>query len=414
MRKHHAVILVAVALVAVAPALAAGFGFYEQSAKASAQGGAWVARADDAAANWYNPAALVHLSGREVQFGTNWLDVGGNTTFTYTPQTSATTVTIDAVGNNTFPSYFYYAQKINDRLAWGIGVNNPFGLISEWDTVPMTYSSQKANFSTFNFNPNLAFKISESWSAAIGFDYLAVQLDEFSRVVPPTSSPTVNFKGEGNGLGYNLALQFKIKSFSIAGQYRSAMTPTIRGNLTFSGAASVFNASASAGLAIPSMTMLGAAWTSDRVDVEVDATYTAWNTFKSLTLETSSPLAPAPLTENWASTWSYRLGVAVRLDKDMHHELRFGGLIDDSPVQVEYLRPSIPDSDRTGYTLGYGWQGKQFGVDLYAMQLEFDDVTAMGVPPYVHPVYPINADGVIDGTYKSSVLLVGGTFKYRF
>ena len=43
------VILVAIALLAAAPAFASGFGFYEQSAKASGQAGAWVARADDAA-----------------------------------------------------------------------------------------------------------------------------------------------------------------------------------------------------------------------------------------------------------------------------------------------------------------------------------------------------------------------------
>src|SRR5512137_2453317 len=98
MRNRHAVILVAVALLAAAPAFASGFGFYEQSAKASAQGGAWVARADDAAANWYNPAALVHLSGREVQFGTNWLDIGGNTTFTPT-DAEIWGGTKDAVGN---------------------------------------------------------------------------------------------------------------------------------------------------------------------------------------------------------------------------------------------------------------------------------------------------------------------------
>ena len=43
------------------PAFSSGFSIYEQSAKASAQAGAWVARADDAAANWYNPAALVKM-----------------------------------------------------------------------------------------------------------------------------------------------------------------------------------------------------------------------------------------------------------------------------------------------------------------------------------------------------------------
>ena len=62
MRKQ--LIAVAAALFATVPAMASGFSIYEQSAKASGQAGAWVARADDAAANWYNPAALVKLHSR--------------------------------------------------------------------------------------------------------------------------------------------------------------------------------------------------------------------------------------------------------------------------------------------------------------------------------------------------------------
>src|SRR5512139_1908609 len=80
MRKQ--LIAVAAALLATVPAMASGFSIFEQSAKASGQAGAWVARADDAAANWYNPAALVKLEGTQVQFGFNYIDIGGDTSFT--------------------------------------------------------------------------------------------------------------------------------------------------------------------------------------------------------------------------------------------------------------------------------------------------------------------------------------------
>lgn len=407
MRKHHAVILVAVALFAAAPALAAGFSFYEQSAKASGQAGAWVARADDAAANWYNPAALIHLSGREVQFGTNWVDIGSDTTFTTVSGTK-----LDAVANSEFPSNFYFSQKINDRVAWGIGLNNPFGLTSEWQDQPLTFSNKRSELATYNLNPNIAFKISDKWSFGAGVDYISAEVKEFSHDVYPTGAANANLKGEGTGFGYNAALQFKTKHLSIAAQYRSATSPVVRGNLTVTSPLGTAQQSASAKVDLPSWTMVGVAWTSDRVDVEVDATYMAWNSFKQLQIDTANPANSTTLIENWAAVWSYRLGVAVRLDKELHHELRFGGVLDDSPISVTYLRPSIPDADRTGYTLGYGWQGKKFGVDVYAMQLDFDNITAAGNPPS----FPngLNADGVVNGTYESSILLVGGTFKYRF
>lgn len=88
----------------------------------------------------------------------------------------------------------------------------------------------------------------------------------------------------------------------------------------------------------------------------------------------------------------------------MKHELRAGGVFDMSPVPVEFLRPSIPDADRTGYSVGYGDLSKRWGIDVYAMQLDFADVTATGSP----------ADGVFPGTYTSSILLAGVTAKYRF
>lgn len=404
MRNRHAVILVAIAVLAAAPAFASGFGFYEQSAKASAQGGAWVARADDAAANWYNPAALIHLTGREVQFGTNWLDIGSDTSFTPAGGGSP----IDAVGNTAFPTHFYFSQKINDRVAWGVGLNNPFGLTSEWQTAPLTFSSQRAELATYLLNPNVAFKISKSWSFAVGVDYLSAEVKEFSRTAALPGTPTANLTGEGDGFGWNAALQFKMDAVSIAASYRSAMNPLIEGNFTVSGPfGNVLNSPASAKVALPSQTMLGIAWTGKRVDIEAGAYYTGWNVFKELPIETNSPATSTVLAEDWAATWAYRLGVAVRLDAAMQHELRFGGVLDDSPIPDSTLRPSIPDSDRTGYSLGYGWQGKHFGIDIYGMQLEFDDKTAVnaGVD---------GSGGVWNGTYTSSILLVGGTFKYRF
>ena len=71
-----------VALVAAGPVLASGFSIYEQSAKASGQAGAWIARADDAAANWYNPAALTRMDGMQIQFGINLITVGSDSQFT--------------------------------------------------------------------------------------------------------------------------------------------------------------------------------------------------------------------------------------------------------------------------------------------------------------------------------------------
>lgn len=393
MKTRNRLILAVMVVVAAGPAFASGFAFYEQGAKASGQSGAWVARADDASANWYNPAALAHLSGHEVQFGINYLEVGSDTQLALAPG-----VSFDAVSNAETPVHFYYAQRINDRVAWGIGLNNPFGLISEWEDAPVTFFSRRAELNTYLLNPNLAFRLGELWSLALGIDYLSAEVREFSH--DEIAFP-VNLHGEGDAWGYNFAVQFKMKAFSLAGQYRSGMNPNIEGEIVINGAP---GPRATVDLSLPGQTMLGAAWTGKRVDVELGGYYTQWNTFKSLDVETGNPLTDIHLTQNWVGTWSVRLGLAFRLDQGMKHELRAGGVIDDSPVPAEFLRPSIPDADRTGFSLGYGYLSTRWGIDVYAMYLQFDDATANGSP----------ADAVINGTYTSTTLLAGLTAKYRF
>jgi long-chain fatty acid transport protein len=407
MNMRNRLIPIVMVVTAAAPAFPSGFGFYEQGAKASAQGGAWVARADDASANWYNPAALARLTGRDVQLGINYLEVGSDTQFSPAPGTS-----FDAISNAETPAHVYFSQRINDRVAWGFGLNNPFGLVSEWKDFPVTLFSRRAELQTFLLNPNIAFRLSERWSLAFGVDYISVEVREFSRdvvAVPLVSAPAggplptipVNLRGEGDAWGYNFAVQFKMRSFSIAGQYRSGFKPTIEGNLTIGGFP---GPDATADLNLPAQTMLGVAWTGKWVDVELGGYHTQWNVFKNLNVNTGDPFTSVNLTQNWVGTWSYRLGLAFRLDHEMKHELRVGGVVDDSPVPAEFLRPSIPDADRTGYSLGYGYLSKRWGIDVYAMQLDFDDAIANGSP----------ADGVINGTYTSSVLLVGVTAKYLF
>jgi len=400
MRRLNSIILVMIGALAAPPVLASGFAFYENGAKASAEGGAWVARADDASANWYNPAALVHLAGGEVQFGLNYLDIGSDTQFSPVPG-----VSFDAVSNVATPAHFYYSQKLGDRAAFGLGFNSPFGLVSEWQNVPLTLSSKRAELRTYLVNPNIAFKLSDRWSFALGADYLTAEVRDFSRDAAVGPFPTTaNLTGEGDSWGYNFAIQFKMDCFSLGGQYRSSMRPTINGHLSFSGVPAFLSSTASATVDLPGQTLLGAAWTGKRFDIELGGYYTQWNYFKSLDIETGNPATSVHLTENWIGTWSYRLGLAVRLGAAMSHELRAGGVFDETPIPVAFLRPSIPDSDRTGYSLGYGYLSKRWGIDVYAMYLTFDDVTANGLP----------SDGVIPGTYTSTILLAGVTAKYRY
>jgi long-chain fatty acid transport protein len=432
--RNSGIWIVAACLLAVtaSPVLASGFSIYEQSGKASAQAGAWVARADDAAANWYNPAAMVHLEGTQVQFGMNLITVGSDTElYTSDPEWGLMgPAEFETDQDNATPIHFYFAQKINDKLAWGVGLNTPFGLVSSWTDIPVTLSHQRAELHTFLLNPNVAYALNDNWSIGVGFTYLFADVKEFSRLIdqsellmqpPLTVVGESDLSGDGDDWGFDIALHFKKDRYSFGFCYRSALDPLIEGDVVFSDIypdlAPLFpNGPGSTTLNLPEQAAIGfAVETTDKWTIEVDVTWAGWQAFEELAIdfenETMVQVAPdvwvpvvedITLREDWSDTHAVRFGAAYELSEK--HELRFGALMDQAPVPTDTLRPSIPDSDRDSVTIGYGYSGNKWAFDAYYMPLWFDTAIAQGEA----------AEGVIDGTYTSFTHLMGVTASYNF
>jgi long-chain fatty acid transport protein len=385
------------------------------------------------AANWYNPAALLRQHGMQFQIGANYIPIGDDTDFTVTdaayllPCTGSTAPrTFAPEGHLGTPAHLYISHKLNDRIAWGVGLNNPYGLITEWKKLPVTLSARKSELSTWMLNPNVAFGIGERWSVAVGLDYMYADVSEFSRdidqsgflMLPPgTVVGRSNLTGDGDAWGYNVAVHCGGDLWSFGLTYRSELSPSIEGDLRFSGInpalAGFFPDSAgTAELNLPAQAAVGVAWhASDAWDVELDVAFAGWSSFERLEIQVENPALPdIVLEENWDDTFSYRIGTAWALTEV--HELRFGAVCDEAPIPPETLRPSIPDGDRTGVSVGYGYASRKWNLDAYLMQLWFDDATAAG-DPALKPPNP-NANGVIDGLYESSTYLLGVTFNVRF
>ena len=435
---------VAACLLAIAagPALASGFSIYEQSAKASGQAGAWVARADDAAACWYNPAAMVHLDGMQVQFGVNLITVGSDTEFVsgdpFWGLNPEDPTTFKTEGSTATPIHLYFTQSVNEKLAWGIGVNTPFGLVTEWTDLPVTLSSRKAELHSFVVNPNIAYKFNEQWSGAIGLDYMLADVKNFSRDIDQSSllgmDPLsvvgmMNLSGDGNDIGWNMALHYNGPKFLFGFTYRAELSPEIDGDVEFTDIYSALgpdgldlfpDGPGTATLDLPAQAVIGfAVPAGEKWTVEFDVSWAGWSSFEELALdfenetsiEVELPVRQVievpvvediTLREDWDDTFCFRLGTAWKMNE--RHELRFGALYDQAPVPVDTMRPSIPDADRTAVTFGYGFSGQKWNLDAYYMPLFFDDITSNGEM----------SEGVINGTYSSFVHLLGMTVNVRF
>lgn len=409
------------ALTLAAPGLwASGFSVYEQGAKPSGMAGAFTALADDAAANWYNPGALVFLDENAFQAGINLITAGGDSELTANDPSFGifTDTTFEAEDEIVTPIHVYYVHKFTPNIAFGIGVNNPFGLVTEWNDRPITFSAQRSELVTFVVNPNISFRLGDNWGLAFGIDYIFADIKEFSREVPinldanPFTFEVIgqtNLTGDGDDLGWNLGLSYQSEGFAFGFSYRSELSPEIDGDIAFSNfgplAPFFVNSPGTATLDLPSQAAVGIAWKTGALTIDLDIAYAEWSRFETLVVDVDNNIPgfveDIALREDWDDTFSYRIGLDWALSST--HSLRVGAVYDESPVPEETLRPSIPDADRYAPTFGYGFHGGRVDVDAYYMALFFDDITARG-----------NEEGVINGTYETFVHLAGLTVSFRF
>jgi long-chain fatty acid transport protein len=404
--------------------LASGFAIPEQSAKASGLAGAWVARADDAAANWYNPAALVWLDQSEIQFGVNAITAGGGTEFLVNDSSFGVfqDTTFEPASSIETPIHLYYTQKLGQRGALGLGITTPFGLVTDWETRPVTFAAGKSELQTFVLNPNFAYQLTEYWAIAIGLDYIHADIKSFSREVPidldgnPFNGFEVigdsNLTGDGDDIGWNIAIHKKAPGFDFGLTYRSELTPTLDGEIVYSNfgpLSQFFPASpGTADLSLPSQAAIGFALSpGGKWSYELDINWTGWSAFETLEVDIENEVPGFSqdilIHEDWEDTMAYRLGLTRQSGR---HEWRFGALFDESAVPDNRLRPSIPDADRTGATIGFGFEGAKWNFDAYYLALFFDEATSERTDP--------NSEGVILGTYDTFANLAGVTISRRF
>ncbi|MBP7147349.1 MAG: outer membrane protein transport protein [Acidobacteria bacterium] len=430
----------------LAPALAAASGFhlYEQGAKASGQAVAFVARADDVTACYYNPAAIANFSG-------GWLGLGGSfvmlgeTTF----QSDLERFNIPPLGLAPYrddkfdmedhtgtPIHVYYVQRLGESpWAVGLSLTTPFGLITDWpDKFAGRFTSGTADLQTLMWNVNLARSLGHGWSAALGVDYIDAELSEFSRnlfvAVPVSTSayalfePKADLSGNGSDWSWNAAVHWKNDDWAFGFNYRHGFSVELDGQIAFSNLPTVPlqpwnllfpNGPGRGTLDLPATMAAGVAYTGlERWEFEFDVHRITWSDFEKLAvdLENEGAVGDILVPENWDDTTSFRLGASWDLAEA--HQLRFGAYTEDSPIPLRYLRPSIPDSDRVGYTLGYGFKGKKIGFDVYWMHIELDDVsvTANDLPDSELPP-PIGSGDVPLGSYESKIDLYGATVSFK-
>ena len=408
-------VLAWVILAAALGVWASGTLVEEQGARASAEGGAFAARADDPSALFYNPAGIA-FQGSAFMAGFDFV----NEHMKYNGPAG----NIQGPEKTYWPLYMYLTYRTPGSVSFGIGVNSPHDLATEW---PSNWAGaaisertlQKAVYTT----PTIAWRFGDKWAMALSANFVhsTIYLRQgiFFPAIPYPTPPLTRtpepgmgvLNGTANGVGWGLSVLGKpTKHWQVGFNFRDKVNLKYTGDVKFfriptdPNFTPMFPRTLAAGdLTLPRVYTLGVAYMADKWSVEVDATRQEWSCFKTLAMHFSpnqGQVRDSVVPQNWKDIYKYKLGFEYKLSDRWSYGL--GYFYDQSPVPDKYASPILPDSNRNGFTGGLMYHTKHWGVDSYLMYLPFQNKNVPVTTPF------------IPGTYKAYAYLGGVSVTYKF
>ena len=402
---------------------AAGFALIEQNASGMGHAFAGAAAiADDAGTVWFNPAGMTRLGKDQVVVAAHYIapeaeytDSGASTVPGGGPDDTTDEVAI--AGN------FYYVRDLGDEVKFGLGINTPFGLSSEYDADWIgRYHAIKSEITTFNINPSLASKVTDRLSLGVGFNVQYIEAELSSAVFDGTNEGVATIEGDGISLGANFGLLYEFSGRSRIGvAYRSEVAHNLDGDATFDGVNPVpsplggnlyVDTDASAGVDLPQMVSLSYVRDmNDRLTLLADVTWTGWSSFDELRVSYDNAGQPdAVTTEDWDDTWRYSLGMNYRYSDAL--TLRAGVAYDEEPIPSAARRtPRIPGNDRTWLALGFGYApSADLQFDFGYAHLFVKDADIDNTLETLNPA----ANHTLSGSYEADVDIFSAQVTWKF
>ncbi len=392
-----------------AQAFSGGFQLNEHGAKGMAQAGAFAARANDGSAIFYNPAGLGFQSRPSVYLGATVIVPSASF---WGPTQNNQNTRSDNKQLVFTPVNAYVVVPAMERLTVGFGVMNPYGLGTQWDENWVgRFLTVKVDLKSFYFTPTIAYRITDELSIGAGFSYVtgSVLLQKKVAIasVATTPEPMVSLDLTGTGTGWTAGAIYKFSpSLSVGVSYRSSVKMDASGSASFDpnyAALGLPAGDASATITLPATGFAGIAYkVNDKLEIEADLQYIWWSSYDQLKVDFKSNNTSSIAPKNYIDTYIARVGGEYALG-DL--KIRGGYYFDHSPVKSEYLEPMLPDADRHGLNLGFGYQiSEHLNVDLSYLFIKFLDRKAENTIPEIS----------FDGTYKTTANLFGVDLGYTF
>lgn len=398
---------------------AGGFGIGTQSGSGTGNafaGGA--AAADDASVVWFNPAAMTalptgfHVTGAVHALRPSFKFNNGGSSVSFA---AAGTGDGGDGGDWAFVPNGFFAMSITPALRFGVALNAPYGLKTEYDAGWRGRATGvESSIKSVNLSAALAYQVNNSFSIGGGLNVqkfdakLTNDLTGYA-LVPPPNPGVITLKADDVGFGFNLGATFQPTAATrIGAHYRSSIKYKLEGTAASSNIPQFFG-NVSADLKTPDSVSLSVLHqVTPNLELMGDVTWTKWSNIKQLVVVRSTGAVLNTLNFNWDDTWRFGVGANFRLNAQT--KFRFGVAFDQTPTNDVDRTPRLPDQDRTWVALGVQFKPSKQGTLEVGYAHEFLKNASVNVPF----AGTTCAAGCLTGTFKNKADIISIQYSHSF
>jgi long-chain fatty acid transport protein len=454
------------ALLTVAAGQAFGSAFALQEQNASGLGHAYAggaAAAEDVSTIFYNPAGLVRLQTTQIVVAGNLICPSAK--FSNNASQPAAFQTLGGTGGDAgscaLVPNLYLGVPFTDKWSFGLGINAPFGLKTEYDSNWLgRFQAVKSKVETININPALSWEPTKNLTVGAGVNWQQVKATLTNQVnyaalyaqgvsglvangtIPAAAAPTLigaaaglesgaNVSGNDSAWGWNAGILWQATPEArIGAAYRSAIKYNVNGTVSFNNPtavgtlppslapvgqllvngvnAALVNGNVSLALKVPETANVSVFYQlNNQWDLMADLQYTGWSSVQQLQVVRSTGSVLETLPENFRNTWRGSVGANYRYTDNW--TLRGGLAYDQSPVNNTDRSPRLPDNNRTWIALGTQYKfNPNWAVDVaYAYIIVADSSINQNGGNTA-------GNGLINGNYRNNVNILGAQVTYTF
>ncbi|MDR9828185.1 outer membrane protein transport protein [Vibrio sp. FNV 38] len=360
---------------------AAGFQLAEYSATGLGRAYAGeAAMADNASAQWRNPAMLTYLKGTQVSVGAIYVDPNLDVSGTVTDDGALGNFDPVPTGSNDFANSavipnFYFSHQINEQWFAGFAAGTNYGMETELDSdFAASHFGNEAAVTTMELNANLAYKLNEQFSFGGGLRYIIAE-GHFGATTPahnglgiPQGTTLKYMEGDTTDWGWQVGAAWQInEKHRIGASYKSQVDLTLKGHaegMGFNDSDPTKKIDGSMDLPLPATFELASYHQlNDQWAIHASFNWTNWSSFDKLEANLSDrDNAEMVKVENWEDNYRFAVGSTYQMNEKL--ALRSGIAYDTSAVSDENRTITIPETDRTWLSMGASYAfTKQFVLD---------------------------------------------------